>query len=110
MPACAQYVRSLRNDLHEWELRGCGGIRFMVEEDCFDVSVARDYVVVDRRRIEHWNLVRKRVQCPDRIGEERRRKWVEVGANGTTGLLVDRHCLLALLSVVLPHLFGYADP
>ena len=53
VPAREQDLRRLRQELNERELRGRGGVCLMVEEDRFDVGVARDDVVVDGRGVEH---------------------------------------------------------
>ena len=88
-----QDLGRLRHELHERALRRRSGVRFMVEEDRFNVDVARDDVVVDRRRVEHRRLTRQRVQHRERIGEERRRERIEVGVNGTRSLPNARHGL-----------------
>ena len=70
MPTSEQDVRCLRNELHKRQLSGSGGVCFWVEKDRFNVGVTRNDVVVNRRRVEHRCVARKRVEHGEWIGEE----------------------------------------
>src|SRR5262245_25199659 len=86
-------LRRFWHELRKRELGGRGGIRLGVEKDSFDVSISCDDVVVDRRCVEDLRVAGKRPQHREGVGEEQRGQWVKVGMNGTSWVVIARHCL-----------------
>jgi hypothetical protein len=86
VPAVQQRLAHLGRERDQRQLRVGGAERLRIEEHPLDVRIARDDVVVQRRRVEHrlrrqWQLRHHRV----RIAQERLAQRIEVGVDGTTG-------------------------